>query len=81
MALDDRGLEWGSEWKCSLQTDHILTDPEHWSVDVIDLGDDATDIDGDPISGMVPAELLRPEDLRTALGLEPVLPGSEADRG
>lgn len=65
--LDD--AEWGERWMCAAQADHIMADPESWSVDVIALGDDATDIDGDPISGIVGAHRLTVAQLRTALGL------------
>lgn len=32
MALVDYGAEFGTDWVCSKQAEHILADPEHWSV-------------------------------------------------
>lgn len=32
MRLADYGAEFGSEWVCSQQVDHIIADPQHWSV-------------------------------------------------
>ena len=71
--------EYGEWWKCSRQAEHILADPEYWSVDVLPLGEDAVDIDGDPISGLVGAHRLTTEQLRIVLGLssEPVQMGAE----
>jgi hypothetical protein len=68
MAYQD-DAEWGERWVCAAQAEHIIADPESWSVDVIALGDDAVDIDGDPIYGLVGAHRLTEEQLRTALGL------------
>ena len=65
--------EWGELWVCARQAAHILADPEGWTVDTIALPEDAVDIDGDPVSGMIRAELLTTEQLRIALGVdEPV---------
>lgn len=61
--------EWGEAWVCARQAEHIIADPENWSVDVIALGDDAVDTDGDPISGLVGAHRLTPDQLRVALGI------------
>ena len=36
MADVDYGLEYGSEWVCSKQLDHIVADPEHWTVGTLD---------------------------------------------
>jgi|SRR6185312_14491429 len=36
MADVDYGAEYGSEWVCSKQFDHIVADPEHWSVGSLD---------------------------------------------
>jgi len=65
--LDD--AEWGERWMCAWQAKHILADPTNWSVDVLALGPDAVDVDGDPISGVVGAHRLTESQLRTALGL------------
>lgn len=32
MTLVDYGAEAGSEWVCSRQTEHIVADPEHWTI-------------------------------------------------
>lgn len=65
--------EWGEIWVCARQSAHILADPEGWTVDTIALPENAVDIDGDPVSGMIRAELLTTEQLRIALGVdEPV---------
>lgn len=71
--------EWGERWVCAEQSAHILADPEHWSVDTIALPEDAVDIDGDPVSGMIRAELLTTEQLRIALGVDTHPTGSSAD--
>ena len=65
--LDD--AEWGERWVCAWQAKHILSDPATWSVDVLALGSDAVDVDGDPISGVVGAQRLTEDQLRMALGL------------
>lgn len=57
-------------WVCSQQAHHIIADPEHWSVDTLALGPDALDADGEPLSGMVRAELLTTEQLRIVVGLD-----------
>lgn len=72
--------EWGEAWVCARQAEHIIADPENWSVDVIALGDDAVDTDGDPISGLVGAHRLTPDQLRVALGItESTEPASRDD--
>ena len=69
MAYED-DAEWGERWVCSNQSAHILADPERWSVLAYPLGEDAVDIYGQPISGLVGAHRLTREQLRTALGVE-----------
>lgn len=32
MAFEDYGADYGCEWVCSRQADHILADPEHWTL-------------------------------------------------
>lgn len=68
MSYED-SAEWGENWVCTRWRQHVLIDPDRWSIDVIALGPDAVDIDGDPISGIVSASLLSPEQLRVALDL------------
>lgn len=68
MAYED-SAEWGENWVCAHWREHVLLDPSSWSIDVLALGPDAVDVDGDPISGIVSASRLTPEQLRTALGL------------
>ena len=36
MSLVDYGAEFGSEWVCSRQFDHIVSDPEHWTIGSLD---------------------------------------------
>ena len=36
MAVVDYGAEYGSEPVCSKQFDHIVADPEHWTVGTLD---------------------------------------------
>jgi hypothetical protein len=36
MKLEDYGAEYGSEWVCSKQFDHIVADPDHWTVGTLD---------------------------------------------
>lgn len=69
MRYEEYDVEWGERWVCSQQAAHIIADPEHWSVDVIALGRDAVDIDGDPISGLVAAHRLTIDQLHVALGV------------
>lgn len=68
MAYENSG-EWGENWVCAHWRAHALADPSSWSIDVLELGPDAVDIDGDPISGIVSASLLSPDQLHIALGL------------
>lgn len=62
---EDYDWEYGDEWACSQQAKHILADPEHWSVYVVnfDLGD------GNTYTGSYPADDLTPEQLRRILNL------------
>jgi hypothetical protein len=36
MALVDYGVEYGTGWVCSRQTEHIVADPEHWTIGSLD---------------------------------------------
>lgn len=69
MAYED-DTEWGERWVCSNQSAHIIADPERWSVLTYALGDDAVDIDGEPISGLVGAHRLTAEQLRICTNTE-----------
>ena len=68
MAYED-SAEWGENWTCAHWRAHVLADPWSWSIDVLALGPDAVDVDGDPISGIVGASRLSPDQLRIALDL------------
>ncbi len=37
MAFVDYGVEFGSEWVCSRQEEHIAADPEHWLIGSLDV--------------------------------------------
>ena len=65
----ENDTEWGERWVCARQTEHILADPEHWSVLTYGL-EGETDVDGHPISGLTGAHRLSPEQLRIALGVD-----------
>lgn len=69
MAYED-SAEWGENWVCARWRQHVLADPESWSIDVIELGPDATDVDGDPIGGITSASRLSTSQLRIALGMQ-----------
>jgi hypothetical protein len=69
MRRNDDGWDGDDLWVCSRQAHHILADPEHWTVDVIALGPDAVDMDGDPVYGMTRAERLSAEQLRIIVGM------------
>lgn len=56
---------WGTEPYCTRTNDHILADPEHWSIDVENVVLD----DGVPYTGHIGAHHLTTEQLRTALGV------------
>ena len=56
---------WDTEPYCTRTEDHILADPEHWSIDVENVVLD----DGVPYTGHIGAHHLTNEQLRTALGL------------
>lgn len=67
MAYED-SAEWGENWVCAHWGAHVLADPSSWSIDVVALGPEAIDIDGNPIDGITSASRLTPEQLRVALG-------------
>ncbi|MFD6699703.1 MULTISPECIES: hypothetical protein [unclassified Microbacterium] len=68
MAYED-SAEWGERWVCAAQTDHIIADPESWSVLTYAL-EGEVDVDGEPLGGLVGAHRLTEAQLRTALGLD-----------
>jgi len=65
MSREDFGAEYGSEWVCSQQRQHILDDPEHWSVYVVDhdLGDGKTYTGPISAHSLTHGELLRALDI------------------
>jgi len=36
MARLDYGIEFGEEWVCSRQFEHIVADPDHWTIGTLD---------------------------------------------
>lgn len=37
MARVDHGVEFGVEWECSKQFEHIVADPDHWTIGSLDM--------------------------------------------
>lgn len=55
---------WDTEPYCTRTEQHILADPEHWSVPVENMI-----VDGEMYTGLVGAHHLSTEQLATALGV------------